>query len=65
MTNSITQAKEIQQLAGKFLCEEVEKPYTDIEEWRKVQEHLATCMEALLKQEGSTPMKKEKSCWPY
>ena len=56
MTNSIyTQAKEIQQLAGKFLCEEVARPYTDIEEWKEVQEHLAVCIEELLKQEGSTP----------
>lgn len=56
MTNSIyQQAKEIQQLAGKFLCEEVGTPYTDIEEWKEVQKHLATCIEEVLKQEGSTP----------
>ena len=56
MTNStILQAKEIQQLAGKFLYEEAAKPYTDVEEWKEVQEHLSTCIEALLKQEGSTP----------
>ena len=56
MTNSIyQQAKEIQQLAGKFLCEEVGTPYTDIEEWKEVQKHLATCIEEVLKKEGSTP----------
>ena len=56
MTNSIyQQAKEIQQLAGKFLYEEVGTPYTDIEEWKEVQKHLATCIEEVLKQEGSTP----------
>lgn len=56
MTNSIyQQAKEIQQLAGRFLCEEGGKPYTDIEEWKEVQMHLATCAEELLKQEGATP----------
>ena len=56
MTNSKTlQAKEIQQLAGRFLYEEAAKPYTDVEEWKEVQEHLATCIELLLKQEGSTP----------
>ena len=56
MTNStILQAKEIQLLAGKFLYEEAAKPYTDVEEWKEVQEHLNTCIETLLKQEGSTP----------
>ena len=56
MTNSIyQQAKEIQQLAGKFLSEEGVNPYTDIEEWKEVQMHLATCAEELLKQEGATP----------
>ena len=56
MTNSIhIQAKEIQQLAGRFLYEEAAKPYTDVEEWKEVQGHLATCIENLLKQEGSTP----------
>lgn len=56
MTNSIIlQAKEIQLLAGKFLYEEAAKPYTDVEEWKEVQEHLNTCIETLLKQEGSTP----------
>ena len=56
MTNStILQAKEIQQLAGRFLYEEAAKPYTDVEEWKEVQGHLATCIELLLKQEGSTP----------
>ena len=56
MTNStILQAKEIQLLAGKFLYEEAANPYTDVEEWKEVQEHLNTCIETLLKQEGSTP----------
>ena len=56
MTNSIIlQAKEIQLLAGKFLYEEAANPYTDVEEWKEVQEHLNTCIETLLKQEGSTP----------
>ena len=56
MTNSKTlQAKEIQQLAGRFLYEEAAKPYTDVEEWKEVQGHLATCIEDLLKQEGGTP----------
>ena len=56
MTNSIhIQAKEIQQLAGRFLYEEAAKPYTDVEEWKEVQGHLATCIEDLLKQEGGTP----------
>ena len=56
MTNSIyTQAKEIQQLSGRFLYEEAAKPYTDVEEWKEVQEHLSTCIEELMKQEGSTP----------
>ena len=56
MTNSTTlQAKEIQQLAGRFLYEEAAKPYTDVEEWKEVQGHLATCIEDLLKQEGGTP----------
>ena len=56
MTNSIyQQAKEIQQLAGKFLCEEGVNLYTDIEEWKEVQMHLDTCAEELLKQEGATP----------
>ena len=56
MTNStILQAKEIQQLAGRFLYEEAAKPYTDVEEWKEVQGHLATCIEDLLKQEGGTP----------
>ena len=56
MTNSIhIQAKEIQQLAGRFLYEEAAKPYTDVEEWKEVQGHLATCIEYLLKKEGGTP----------
>lgn len=56
MTNSTyTQAKELQQLAGRFLCEEVAIPYTDVEEWMEVQEHLTTCIEGLLTQEGNTP----------
>ena len=56
MTNSKNlQAKEIQQLAGRFLYEEAAKPYTDVEEWKEVQGHLATCIETLLKQEGGTP----------
>lgn len=55
MTNFITQAKEIQQLAGKFLNEEVERPYTDVEEWTEVQKRLTKCIEGLLTKEGNTP----------
>ena len=56
MTNSISyqRAKEIQQLAGQMLQQEAANPYTDIEEWKAIQRHLATCIGILTEKKGST-----------
>lgn len=51
----MNQAKEVQHVAGTFLYEEPGKGFTDVEEWEKVQIHLAHSIECLMRQEGSTP----------
>ena len=56
MTNSIyLQAKEIQQLAGRILNNKEAMPYTDIEEWKDIQNRLAIGINYLIQQEGNTP----------
>ena len=56
MTNSIyLQAKEIQRLAGGILQNKENNPFTDVEEWKDVQNQLAIGINYLIQQEGSTP----------
>ncbi len=54
MTN-LKKAIEIQQIAARFLYEDRNLPYTDVEEWGRIQAFLAKGIGELCHQEGPTP----------
>lgn len=56
MTNSLyRQAKELQHLAGAFLCEGSEPAFTDIQDWTAMQTKLNKSIEQLVGEKGTTP----------
>ena len=51
----MNQAREIQQLASRFLYDECDRMYTDIGEWTEVQDRITQGIDSLTKLEGDTP----------
>ncbi len=55
MNMIIDKAKEVQEVAAKLLYGEQGMPFTDVEEWNRMQVFLSKSLEKLVRKEGSTP----------
>ncbi len=51
----IDKTKEIQEVAAKLLYGEQGMPFTDVEEWNRMQVFLSKELDKLVREEGSTP----------
>ena len=47
--------REVQDFAGRLLCPEKMPEFTDVEEWKQVQTHLAAALRELERMEGDSP----------
>ena len=54
LMDNLMLARKVQALASSYLCEGKPMQYTNVDEWQEMQRELAQCMNALVRQDGST-----------